>query len=212
MKVLPTFSYELDAWGKGWQAVAGLDEVGRGAFAGPVVTAAVIFSPHYKFKNSLLNSIDDSKRLSAQKREALADLIKQEALCYSTTEVSLCVINEVGIGKAAQKSFQNSAQDLCHAYDFLLTDAFPVEGIDRSIQIPIVHGDRLSISIAAASILAKVFRDREMATLHSKFPEYGFDTNMGYGTAYHRKQITQFGLSPAHRTSFNLQRYSKPAS
>jgi len=212
MKILPTFAYEEVEWKNGRLAVAGLDEVGRGAFAGPVVTAAVIFSPHYTFKNSLLHSIDDSKRLSAQKRKDLAEAIKEEALCYSISETPLTVINAVGIGKATQQSFKKSAQDLCHSYDFLLTDAFPITELDRSVQLPIIHGDRLSVSIAAASILAKVYRDQKMATLHSMYPEYGFDSNMGYGTAYHRKQISLFGLSPVHRTSFNLQRYSMPPS
>lgn len=212
MKVLPTFQYENIQWGKGMLAVAGFDEVGRGAFAGPVVTAAVVFSPYYKFKNNLLYTIDDSKRLSAKKRKELAEIIKEEALCFSINEVSLPVINEQGIGEAAQCSFFKSYKSLCHPCDFLLVDGFLIKNIHKNLQLPIVHGDRLSISIAAASILAKVYRDQKMVELHSIHPEYGFNENKGYGTAYHRKQIGDYDLSPAHRTSFKLGRYSKDAA
>lgn len=212
MKVLPTFQYENIQWTNGKMAVAGLDEVGRGAFAGPIVTAAVIFSPHYKFKNDLLYSIDDSKRLSAHKREELAEVIKSEALCFSISEVSLSVINEHGIGTAAQHSFFQSYNSLCHPSDFLLVDGFLINNVNKNQQLAIVHGDRLSISIAAASILAKVYRDQRMVELHSMYPNYGFSENKGYGTAYHRKQIGDYDLSPVHRTSFNLARYSKAAA
>lgn len=212
MKVLPTFNPERIQWRSGKLAVAGLDEVGRGAFAGPVVTAAVIFKPNYKFKSKTLHTIDDSKRLSAKKREELAKIIKDEALCFSISEVPLSVINEQGIGNATQASFFESCQLLCHPFDFLLVDGFPIRKINISQQQSIVHGDRISISIASASILAKVHRDQRMEELHSMYPEYGFATNKGYGTAYHRKQIKDYDLSPVHRTSFNLARYSKTAS
>lgn len=212
MKILPTFQYESAQWKRGKLTVAGLDEVGRGAFAGPVVTAAVIFKPHYKFKNDHLNAIDDSKRLSAKRRAELAEIIKEEALCFSISEIPLSIINEQGIGQAAQTSFLASYKALCHPSDFLLVDGFLIKNIHKDLQLPIIHGDRLSISIAAASILAKVFRDQRMDELHSIHPEYGFAENKGYGTAYHRKQIRDYDLSPAHRTSFKLGRYSKAAA
>ena len=209
MKVLPTFQYESEQWERGKLTVAGLDEVGRGAFAGPVVTAAVIFKPYYKFKNDHLNTIDDSKRLSAKRRVELAEIIKEEALCFSISEIPLSIINEKGISEAAQASFLASYKALCHPCDFLLIDGFLIKKIHKNLQLPIIHGDRLSISIAAASILAKVYRDQRMDELHSMYPEYGFNENKGYGTAYHRKQIGDYDLSPVHRTSFNLGRYSK---
>jgi ribonuclease HII len=207
MKTLPTFEYEQQVWSTGSTLVAGLDEVGRGAFAGPVVVAAVIFAPHYKFFNSLLYEINDSKKLSSRKRTILAKSIKEEALCFAIQEGSLDIINRVGIGKATQQAFLEVTKQLCHTPDFFLIDAFYIDRLDKAQQKPIIHGDSLSISIAAASIIAKVYRDELMDTLHMDYSNYFFNQNKGYGTSLHREKIKEFGLSPLHRTSFSLEKF-----
>lgn len=201
---LPTFHEEQFLWAQGYSQVAGIDEVGRGAFAGPVVTAAVIFPKNYVFKDTELHQINDSKLLSSKKRESLALKIKEEALCYSITEIPVSYINNYGIGKAAQLGFYKSVKSLCHKADFYLIDAFYISRLHKKLQKPLIHGDQLSISIAAASIIAKGYRDALMTKLHDSAANYDFATNKGYGTAFHRAQIAKFGLSPYHRTSFNM--------
>src|SRR5438309_499265 len=152
--VYATLDLEQQLWAKGFQCVAGLDEVGRGCFAGPVVTAAVVFPPNISYAVFCLKK----KILSAKKRAELVDQIKNLALCFSITETPVELINKVGIGIATQISFFNSVKSLMKQHDFILIDAFFIQGIDRAIQNAIVGGDRLSASIAAASILAKVYR------------------------------------------------------
>lgn len=200
----PTFSYELLLWEKGVTLVAGIDEVGRGAFAGPVVTAAVILPPD--FPQSL--GIHDSKLLSAQKRESLVDTIKEKALSYAITEVCIPCINELGIGKATQKCFFSTISSLSTKPTHILSDAFYISGIEKTKQTPIIKGDQKSLSIAAASILAKVYRDSLMCELAKSYPQYGFERNAGYGTLSHRVAIKQFGLSDVHRSSFSLIKYT----
>jgi ribonuclease HII len=200
---LPTFQYENALWKKGIQHIAGVDEVGRGCFAGPVVAATVIlpqtFSTTYK--------INDSKKLSAKARQELEPIIKKEAIAYAIAEISVSTINELGIGKATQKAFTKAIMDLPIAPDHILMDAFLIETIAPNVQTPIVHGDQLSITIAAASIIAKVYRDNLMKRLHSQYPCYDFETNKGYGTRKHREAIQQYGLCELHRTSFHLTKY-----
>lgn len=207
MPQLPTFKEELSLWSKGYSFVAGLDEVGRGAFAGPVVVAAVIFPQNHQFLHRNLLEINDSKKLSAKKREELAVDIKKEASGYVIIEGSVNDINTFGIGKATQSAFLKAALTLSVVPDFYLIDAFYVEGIDKQIQKPIIHGDTLSISIAAASIIAKVYRDELMESFHGQYPKYNFLENKGYGTAFHRAQLGEYGLSPLHRTSFSLEKF-----
>ncbi len=206
-RILPTFSEEKVLWNTGIRHIAGIDEVGRGAFAGPVVAASVIFPPNIIFKNSVLHTINDSKLLSAKKREALAQAIKEEALCFAIGEVEVEIINEIGIGKATKIAFQKSLDQLSNKAEFCLIDAFPLETFAADRQKAIIHGDRLSISIAAASILAKVYRDALMEKLHDTYIQYNFFQNKGYGTSHHREQIGINGLSPVHRTSFALKRF-----
>lgn len=203
MKVLPTFEYETQLWNKGLKHVAGVDEVGRGCFAGPVVAAAVILPQGF----TASNEIDDSKRLSAKKREKLAEVIKEHALAYSIAEISVPVINEIGIGKAAQMAFTQAVMNLSVAPEHILMDAFPIQSIAREVQTPIIHGDRLSITIAAASIIAKVYRDSLMDKLHEQYVAYDFITNKGYGTQAHRLAIAKHGLTDMHRLSFDLSKY-----
>jgi ribonuclease HII len=204
MKSLPTFKEENLLWEQGHTFIAGIDEVGRGAFAGPLVTAAVIFPPNCVFSDPDLLTINDSKVLSPKRRQVLSEKIKIAANSYSITEVPLSYINRYGIGKAAQLGFYQSVKTLTTAPDFCLIDAFFIKKLKKSVQKPIIKGDSLSISIAAASIIAKVHRDELMEKLHPKVPMYNFAQNKGYGTKFHREQLKIHGLSPFHRLSFNL--------
>ncbi len=200
----PTFSYEISLWEKGVSLIAGIDEVGRGAFAGPVVSAAVILPPD--FPQNL--GIHDSKLLSAQKRQSLVAVIKEKAISYSITEVCVLCINEMGIGKATQKCFFSTLSSLPTKPLHILSDAFYISGIKKTKQTPIIKGDQKSLSIASASILAKVYRDSLMTELAKTYPPYGFEKNAGYGTLSHRVAIKQFGLSDVHRSSFSLTKYT----
>lgn len=207
MKQKPSFSEEKLLLKTGYRTIAGIDEVGRGAFAGPLVTAAVIFPTNCEFTDPQLYEINDSKVLTPHKREILADKIKRIAVCFNITEIPVSYINRYGIGKANQLGFYKTVQSLCHTPDFCLTDAFPIKKIRKSMQKPLIHGDSLSFSIAAASIIAKVHRDNLMRKIHSDYSEYDFATNKGYGTLRHREQIKKHGLSPVHRTSFHLDKF-----
>ena len=193
----PTFSYETPLWQQGLTRIIGMDEVGRGAFAGPVVSAGVILPPDFP----LDIGIHDSKLLKKDKREYLAEIIKEKALAFTIQEVSVETINQMGIGKAAQQSFFQCILAL-PLWDHILMDAFYVDQIDKTKQTPIIKGDQKSLSIAAASIIAKVYRDNLMKQLAKEFAEYGFETHVGYGTKSHREAIKKYGISTVHRLAF----------
>lgn len=197
----PTLNEERQLWDSGYKWVAGVDEVGRGCFAGPVVAGAVILPE--KFKHT--KGINDSKLLSAKKREELAEIIKENALAYAIAEIDVPIINDIGIGKSAQLAFHKALSTMSVAPDFILSDAFLINGFPSKMQKPIIHGDRLSMSIAAASIIAKVHRDALMRKLHDTYPLYDFATNKGYGTKKHREAISKHGLCDLHRLSFNIK-------
>ena len=181
--------------------IAGIDEAGRGALAGPVVAAAVIL-PLKDQVETLLDGVNDSKQLTAKRRESLFDLICQHALAYGIGQQPASVIDEIGILPANRLAMGTAVSQLTPAPQFLL--------IDGRIRLPqlntpqksIVRGDSKSLSIAAASILAKVTRDRLMCELDGQFPHYGFAQHKGYGTELHRAAITQHGPCPQHRHSF----------
>ncbi len=202
----PTFDEENLFWEKGLKYIAGIDEVGRGCFAGPVVAAAVILPSDF----NATDEINDSKLLSPEKREKLAPIIKKYCVSYSIAEISIEIINEVGIGKATQKAFYQAVYTLTVKPEHLFIDAFYIDNLDRKNQKPIIHGDRKSISIAAASIIAKVYRDALMRKMHEKYPQYDFYQNKGYGTKKHREAIKKFGLCDLHRKSFDLTSYLTP--
>lgn len=202
-KQLPTNVFETPLWTKGIQYIAGVDEVGRGCFAGPVVAGAVILPKG--FANTI--GIDDSKRLSAKRREQLAAIIKEQAICYAVAEVSVSVIDSVGIARATQQAFAQAVTDLQQSPEHIFVDAFLIQSFAEQVQTPLIHGDRKSVSIAAASIIAKVYRDALMEQLHETYPVYDFAVNKGYGTLTHRNALARYGLSPLHRTSFHLQKY-----
>jgi ribonuclease HII len=201
--IFPTLEIEQSLWNSGYNFICGLDEVGRGCFAGPVVVGAVIFPKNC----DLLSGIADSKLLKPQIREKLTIEIKKYALSWSIAEISVLDINQVGIGKATQMAFRKAVKSLSKLPDFLLIDAFFIEHINKRKQRPIKDGDKICASISAASIIAKVYRDDLMTKLHLKFPEYGFDKHKGYGTKEHREAIKKYGLSKLHRKSFNLQKF-----
>jgi ribonuclease HII len=200
---LPNFEYESKLWNSGIKFVAGVDEVGRGCFAGPVVAAAVILPINF----TKTDNINDSKKLTPKMRLYLSQIIKDNSLAYAIAEVSVIVINRLGIGKAAQQAFSNAVAQLKIRPEHILIDAFMIKALNKTKQTPIIHGDQLSISIAAASIIAKVYRDELMEKLHSKYSEYDFFSNKGYGTKKHREAIAKYGLCDLHRTSFNLQKF-----
>jgi ribonuclease HII len=206
----PNFSYEKKLWRRGFRFVAGADEVGRGAFAGPIVAAAVVFPYDLQFPISDSGiKIDDSKKLKAREREKGAEWIKKNALGWGIGEVSAAMINRLGIGKATKIAFRKAITDvtrrLSSSVDFLLVDAFYVpytKGLRRKNQKAIVHGDTKSASIAAASIIAKVYRDKLMRKLARKHRVYGWGRNKGYGTREHQEAIKKYGVTRLHRKQF----------
>lgn len=203
---LPNFNFEKRLWRAGHRLVAGIDEVGRGAFAGPIVVSSVIFPK----KILEIDGINDSKLLKPRMRETLAREIKEKALAWDVTEVGVGVINRVGIGKATQKAMRKTVKDLGRKGfkpDFVLIDYFYIpylQGIGRQRQRGIKHGDQKSFSIAAASILAKVYRDQIMRSLarNPRYKKYLWGKNKGYGTKVHLEAILRYGLSRYHRKKF----------
>ncbi len=194
---LPDLTFEREAWDGGHPIVAGIDEVGRGALAGPVVAAAVILDPE-----RVPEGLDDSKRLTARQREALAERVLETALCIRIGSVEAGEIDRVNILRATLVAMRQAADALDPAADLLLVDGnVALPSWPRS-QRTVVRGDALSASIAAASIVAKVLRDRTMGEFHERWPDYGFAGNAGYGTAAHRSALERLGPTPIHRLSF----------
>ncbi len=201
--IVPTLQLEKKLWKSGYHYIAGLDEVGRGSFAGPVVVGAVIFSSSVELPDGLA----DSKLLKPRQRENLEPRIKKQALAWSVAGVSVANINKVGIGKATQMAFRKAIKLLDKSPDFILVDAFYIKHLNRKRQKPIKDGDKICASISAASIIAKVYRDKLMKKLAKKYPQYGFAKHKGYGTKLHQEAIRKYGLSRIHRKSFNLEEF-----
>lgn len=201
--IFPTLNIETKLWKSGYSLVCGLDEVGRGSFAGPVVVGAVIFPVN----SLLIEGVADSKLLKPRQREKLAGWIKGEAVSWAVAEIGVSVINRVGIGKATQMAFRKAIKSLDKRPEFVLIDAFYIKHLNRKRQNAIKDGDSLCASISAASIIAKVHRDKLMKKLHKKYPRYGFSRHKGYGTRKHQEAIRKFGLSKIHRKSFDLSRF-----
>ena len=188
--------YERKLWTEGNMYVAGVDEVGRGPLAGPVVTAAVILPHDFR-----LLGVDDSKKLSPKKRDELFDQIKEAAVCWAVGRREPQRIDEINILEATKEAMLDAIDGLAVKPDHVLIDAVKL----RSLQIPqtaIIKGDAKSVSIAAASIIAKVTRDREMVEMARLYPGYSFESNKGYGTAAHYKGLAQLGPCPIHRKMF----------
>ncbi len=188
--------YEDALHAQGIQYVAGVDEVGRGPLAGPVVTAAVILPADFD-----VLGVDDSKKLSEKKREELFDIIKEKAICYSIGMNDEKRIDEINILEATKEAMGKAIKSLEIQPEHILIDALTLKDVDIP-QTGIVKGDATSVSIAAASILAKVTRDRMMVEYESAYPGYGFAQNKGYGTKAHYEGLDKNGITPIHRRSF----------
>ena len=188
---------EKDLHTKGFNKILGIDEAGRGPLAGPVVVAGVIMP-----ENSMIEGINDSKKVSEKKREKLYDLIIEEAISYQVAIIGQDIIDKINILNATKKGLTNVVEGLDVKPDLIIVDA--LTNIDTK-GIPyesIIKGDAKCYSISAASILAKVTRDRIMREWDEVYPQYGFINNKGYGTAKHIEAIKEYGLSPIHRRSF----------
>lgn len=181
---------------KGCKYICGVDEVGRGPLAGPVVCAAVIMP-----LDDLVEGVDDSKKLTAKKREILSGKILGKAIAYHICAVEPQIIDEINILQATRLCMKNAIEGLEITPDFVLTDG----NMTLDISLPqrsVIKGDALSYSIGAASVVAKVYRDKLMEEYAETYPQYGFDTNVGYGSKKHIEAIKKFGLTPLHRRSF----------
>lgn len=185
---------------KGYSLVAGVDEAGRGPLAGPVVAAAVMLSPE---KASLWWEIDDSKQLSSKKRAKLFEIITTHAQAFAVGAVNATLIDRINIYQASLEAMRLAVQQLWPQPQFLLVDGFTLPGLAIP-QEAVKHGDALCLSIAAASIVAKVIRDRIMESYDRDYPGYGFARNKGYPTPEHKAAIKALGVSPIHRISFKF--------
>jgi ribonuclease HII len=194
-------SYEYDLFERGFKYVAGLDEAGRGAWAGPVVVGAVILPLERFDLASALEGVNDSKLLSPAMREILLPRILDVALAAGTGFASHSEIDKLGIVPATQLAMRRALNELSIWPDALLTDVVQIPGLDLPCT-PLVKGDQKSLSIAAASIVAKVLRDQHMIKLDELFPHYGFLVHKGYGTALHQQALRHFGPSSVHRMTF----------
>lgn len=195
MTDLKLYQYETDLYDKGVRLIAGVDEAGRGPLAGPVVAAAVILKPDARFEY-----VDDSKKLTEKQRELALIEIKANALAIGIGIASVEEIDRINIYRAAREAMLSAIGQLSMRPDFLLIDAMPME-----IDIPflsLIKGDALSVSIAAASIVAKTTRDRYMLEMDKLFPQYGFKNHKGYGTKEHLEALSMYGITPIHRRTY----------
>jgi ribonuclease HII len=187
--------YELLARKQGWMRICGIDEAGRGSLFGPVVAAAVVLNPRRR-----IVGLDDSKKLTPERRAELAPRIREHALAWAVAEIDAGRIDAWNIYQASRQAMLAAVDNIRPAPDYLLIDAMelplPIE------QRPLIHGDARSVSIAAASILAKVERDRLMDDFDQMYPQYGLCTNRGYSTPDHLEALHRYGPTPLHRFSY----------
>ena len=194
-KLRCTLRFEKYAWAAGAELVAGVDEVGRGSLFGPVVAAAVILDPSYRVRG-----LRDSKLLPAERREELAVRIREHSIAWAIAAVDAARIDQINIYQASRLAMLRAVEQLVRGPDYLLVDAVKLD-----CEVPqksIIHGDALSASIAAASIIAKVERDRMIAAWDPVYPMYGLASNKGYSTPHHLEALRSLGPSPLHRQSF----------
>lgn len=200
----PDLTYEKKLW-SAYEIIAGLDEAGRGALAGPVTVGAVILPKQNPHLIKLLHGVQDSKQLTANKRVQLIPQIKKIAQAWGIGFASAKEIDQLGIVPATRLAAMRALESLSKYPNYLLTDfRLELPELDMS-QTAIVKGDQKSLSIASASILAKTARDEFMCNLDSKYPQYHFANHKGYGTLVHREKIKQFGHSPIHRKTFKMK-------
>lgn len=188
--------FEKEAAAKGYKAVCGVDEAGRGPLAGPVCAAAVILP-----ENTIIEGVNDSKKLSEKKREALFDVIKEQALSYSIAFASVEEVEEMNILNATMLAMKRAVEGLDVKSDYAMIDGNRLPNLDIDSEF-IIKGDAKSMSIACASILAKVSRDRLLYKYAEEFPEYSFDKHKGYGTKVHVEALKKYGPCKYHRLSF----------
>ena len=193
--------FEKEALAKGYKSVCGVDEAGRGPLAGPVCAAAVILP-----EGVIIDGVNDSKKLSEKKRESLFDVIREQALSYSIAYATVDEIEEINILNATMLAMRRAIDGLDIKADYAMIDGNKIPPLDIDAEC-IVKGDAKSMSIACASILAKVSRDRLLYKYAEEYPMYGFDTHKGYGTKVHREAILKYGPCPYHRKSFLKKLY-----
>lgn len=193
--------FEKEALAKGYKSVCGVDEAGRGPLAGPVCAAAVILP-----EGVIIDGVNDSKKLSEKKRESLFDVIREQALSYSIAYATVDEIEEINILNATMLAMRRAIDGLEIKADYAMIDGNKIPPLDIDAEC-IVKGDAKSMSIACASILAKVSRDRLLYKYAEEYPMYGFDKHKGYGTKAHREAILKYGPCPYHRKSFLKKLY-----
>jgi ribonuclease HII len=197
-----TWKLEKQVLRAGWRLVAGCDEAGRGALLGPLYVAAVILDPAKPIRG-----VDDSKKLTPCRRESLASEIIEKARAFKVVSLPAAEVDALNVYEASRQGMIRAVLALDPAPEFILTDAMPLEGCAQAtgFRIPhraVVHGDALSVSIAAASILAKVARDARLQELDRLYPQYGLATNKGYGTRIHLEALAAYGPCPEHRKTY----------
>lgn len=198
-----TWEFEEKAWQNGYSAVCGVDEAGRGPLAGPVCAAAVILPA-----GIVIEGLNDSKKLSEKKREALFDIITENAVSWSVSLVDEKTIDEINILQATYRAMRQAVEGLPHPADFAYIDGNRMEGMGLPHEC-VVSGDARIPSVAAASIVAKVTRDRLMRDFAVRYPVYGFERHKGYGSRAHHEALLQYGPCPIHRRTFLKKFYEK---
>ena len=200
--------WEQQAWRDGKQIVAGVDEAGRGAWAGPLVAAAVVLPREPQARGRITRAINraatavrDSKQLSADQRGRVMDVLTALDVPYAVAVIPVDQLDAIGLGRANRLALRRAVDGLTPEPEHVLVDAFRLDDL-RCSHLPIIHGDNLSQTIAMASIVAKLHRDALMAGLDAELPGYGFAAHKGYGTAFHRAAIERHGVTRQHRTSF----------
>lgn len=182
----------------GIATIAGVDEAGRGACAGPLVVAAVILQDHHHHE---LSGVRDSKELTPKEREALFDVIIRHSIKYAIIEISSQEIDEIGLHRSNLEGMRRAISALEIEPQYILTDGYEIEGLNAP-SLAVWKGDQVALTISAASIVAKVYRDRLMTNLETQFPGYGFATHKGYVTRAHERALSDLGVSPIHRRSY----------
>ena len=191
------FSIENEYGNQGYSVICGVDEAGRGPLAGPVYAAAVILSP-----DTVIEGLNDSKKLTEKKREALFPVIQEKAIAYGIGFATECEIDEINILNATFLAMRRAVEQLSVTPDLLLIDGNQKPKIGVCPEVTVIKGDAKSMSIAAASVLAKVSRERFMLELAEIYPQYAFEKHKGYGTKLHYEKLAECGISPVHRKTF----------
>ena len=199
--IVPTLTLEKSLWRQGYRNIVGIDEVGRGSWAGPLVAAGVIFPQNVNLPKGLA----DSKLIPAKKRVKLAKLIKNLATATLIVEIPSQKLDRIFLARAAQVAFRKIVYSIRPKPDYCLIDAFYIKHLAKNRQEAVRGGDKICASIAAASIIAKVYRDNLMVKYHTIYPNYGFASHKGYGTLEHQKAIRSYGFTKIHRMSYKLK-------